>query len=191
MRNSRLGANVAVRRVVTGVRDGKSVILADGEPANLHNYAGWPGHMTSVVWATAPSNQLPIEMDTEPVPGDKVTPAPGETRLLVVKFPPDSIFADPRFDGGAYGAEATKFLPGLIECFEADNPGMHTTPSIDYDAVLEGEIWLELDDGVETRLGVGDIVVQGGTRHAWRNKSTDPATMLFVLIGPQMTNSGG
>jgi hypothetical protein len=177
------GGMMAIRRVVTGVRDGKSVILADGEPANFHEFVGWPGHATSLVWATAPISDLPLDMSSEPQLGQVVTPGPGETRLLVVRFPPDAVFADPRFDGIDYGAEATVHLPGLIERFEADNPGMHTTESIDYDVVLNGEIWLELDDGVETMLQQGDILVQGGTRHAWRNKSNSPTTMLFVLVG--------
>jgi hypothetical protein len=28
-----------------------------------------------------------------------------------------------------------------------------------------------------------DVVVQHGTRHAWRNVSDHPVTMLFVLVG--------
>ena len=156
--------------------------MADGAPANLHDYPGWPGHSTSLVWATAAVADLPSDME-EPRPGDRVTPGPGETRLLIVCFPPDSIFADPRFDGAAYAADAAQHLSGLIEQFEPDSPGMHTTDTVDYDAVLDGEIWLELDDGVATRLKQGDIVIQCGARHAWRNKSERPATMMFVLIG--------
>ena len=33
-----------------------------------------------------------------------------------------------------------------------------------------GAIWLELDDGKIVHLKRGDVVVQNGTRHAWRNK---------------------
>jgi len=29
----------------------------------------------------------------------------------------------------------------------------------------------------------GDLVVQNGTRHAWRNRGTAECTMAFVLIG--------
>ena len=172
-----------MRRVVTGVVNGKAVFLADGEPANAHHYAGWPGHMTSVIWATATSPQLPVGLGDQPLPGVRVAPAPGETRLMVVRFPPDTIFADPRFDGAGYGAEAAEHLPGLIDAFEPDGSGFHTTNSIDYDVVLDGEIWLELDDGAQTCLKQGDVVVQGGTRHAWRNRSDRDVTMLFVLIG--------
>lgn len=173
-----------MRRVVTGVVNGKAVFLADGEPANCHQYSGWPGHMTSLIWATAASGaRLPVSAADEPLGGARVGPEPGETRLMVVRFPPDTIFADPRFDGAAYGAEASHHLPGLIEAFEPDGSGFHTTRSLDYDVVLEGEIWLELDDGVQTCLKQGDVVVQGGARHAWRNLGTKDALMLFVLIG--------
>lgn len=172
-----------MRRVITGVVNGKSVFLADGEPANAHEYQGWPGHMTSVIWATAPAQSLPVTRTDEPAPGVRVAPQPGETRLMIVRFPPDTIFADPRFDGPGYDAEAATHLNGLIDAFEPGGSGFHMTRSIDYDVVLDGEIWLELDDGAETRLGRGDVVVQGGTRHAWRNRSDQDATMLFVLVG--------
>ncbi|WP_033308817.1 hypothetical protein RFN58_41440 [Streptomyces iakyrus] len=48
---------------------------------------------------------------------------------------------------------------------------------------LHGEIVLELDDGHCASLSAGDIVIQNGTRHAWRNRSDQPATVAFVLIG--------
>jgi hypothetical protein len=66
---------------------------------------------------------------------------------------------------------------------EPENPGMHTTPTIDYGFVLNVEIWLELDDGKTVHLKEHDVVVQNGARHAWRNKSDKPVTMAFVLIG--------
>jgi hypothetical protein len=49
--------------------------------------------------------------------------------------------------------------------------------------VYEGEIWLELDDAKTVHLKRGDVVVQNGTRRAWRNKGTKPVTMLFFLNG--------
>jgi quercetin dioxygenase-like cupin family protein len=66
---------------------------------------------------------------------------------------------------------------------ELDNPGMHTTDTVDYAIVLEGEAWLELDDGKEVHPKPHDIVIQNGTRHAWRNKGSMPVRIAFVLIG--------
>jgi quercetin dioxygenase-like cupin family protein len=58
----------------------------------------------------------------------------------------------------------------------------HRTQSLDYGVVLEGEILLELDDGSVTHMLQGDIAIQRGTMHAWRNASdTQWARMLFVL----------
>lgn len=171
------------RRVVTGIRDGKSVILSDGSAPNTHRHLATPGLMSAVLWTTAAVPQLPLS-EHEPAPaGVPVLPQPGATTLLIVSFPPDAVMADPRFDPDAAGAEYLEHLPGLAETFEPQRPGMHTTDSIDYDIVLDGEIWLELDDGVQTRLSAGDIAVQCGTRHAWRNKSDRSTTMAFVLIG--------
>lgn len=102
---------------------------------------------------------------------------------MIVRFPPDAVMADPSFDPIAADAEQHQYLPGLAELFEREAPGMHTTDTVDYDIVLEGEIWLELDDGAEVHLRQGDVAIQCGTRHAWRNKGTSPATMAFILIG--------
>jgi len=62
---------------------------------------------------------------------------------------------------------------------------MHTTNTVDYGIVLEGEVWLELDDGKQVHLEAQDVIVQNGTRHAWRNKSDKPVKIAFVLIGAQ------
>ena len=69
----------------------------------------------------------------------------------------------------------TEMAPG------AESP-MHRTETVDVGVVLDGETWLLLDDGSQTRVGVGDAVVQRGTNHAWANRSDAPVRMLFVLI---------
>ena len=60
---------------------------------------------------------------------------------------------------------------------------MHRTVSLDYGVVLEGEVYLVLDSGEERLMRRGDISVQRGTNHAWRNKSqTTWARMMYVLL---------
>jgi quercetin dioxygenase-like cupin family protein len=54
---------------------------------------------------------------------------------------------------------------------------------VDYGIVLEGEIWLEVDGGVQAKLTCGDTVVQLAGRHVWRNKTGEPALVAFVLTG--------
>ena len=60
---------------------------------------------------------------------------------------------------------------------------MHRTVSIDYGVVLEGEVDLTLDSGQSRVLRRGDVSVQRGTAHSFRNRSaTDWARMLFVFM---------
>ncbi|EJN06818.1 cupin domain-containing protein [Phyllobacterium sp. YR531] len=180
---SKFDSSKVPRRIVTGVKDGKSAFVSDGPVANAHHYASIPGMMTSVVYATAASPALPQgEGESAPL-RLRVPPAAGETRLMIVTFPPDSSFLHPDFDPLAADREQREFIPGLAERFEPDAPGMHQTDTVDYDIVLDGEIWLELDDGATRHLRTGDVVIQCGTRHAWRNKGDHAATMCFVLIG--------
>ena len=77
--------------------------------------------------------------------------------------------------------------PGGTVCRIVDfAPGftcsMHRTQSLDYGVVLDGEMVLILDGGEEQLMKRGDVAVQRGTNHAWRNGSeTSWARMLFML----------
>jgi quercetin dioxygenase-like cupin family protein len=104
-----------------------------------------------------------------PVPIAATEPEPTDRP---VRTPPPS-------DG--VGVRFTEMAPG------AASP-MHRTQTVDVGVVLEGETWLLLDDGSETRVGVGDAVVQRGTNHAWANRSDRPVRMLFVMIDGAITD---
>jgi mannose-6-phosphate isomerase-like protein (cupin superfamily) len=170
------------RRVVTTTRDGRSGVASDGPVPNALHHEAIPGFLSSVVFRTAASPSVPTALEETAPPGGPLVPGPGETSLLIVQFPPDSVYAAPGFDGAAAGAEQVAFASDFARRFEPDAPGVHTTDSVDYDIVLDGEIWLELDEET-VHLRQGDVVVQNGTRHAWRNRGDRPATLAFVLIG--------
>ena len=86
-------------------------------------------------------------------------------------------------DLAAAAEKMERDLPGLVSYIEPDNPGMHTTATIDYEYVVSGRCVLELDDGATRELGVGDTVIQNGTRHAWRNPFDEPCVLVVCLIG--------
>jgi hypothetical protein len=174
-----------VRRVVvSNGADGKGTVQSDGFAPRAAQYKTLPGHATALLWSTPAAPAVGASVPAvDATPEVKFVPGPGETRLMFVTFPPDAVMMRAGFDPAAFGAEAMQNAPGLAERFEIDHPGMHTTDSIDYDVVLEGEIVLELDGGKEVLLKKHDVCVQHGTRHAWRNRSDKPATMLFVLVG--------
>jgi hypothetical protein len=173
-----------VRRVVTGIGpEGRSGIVSDGPAPRSAEYASVPGFASALLWSTPAALRVGGGAVKDDTPQVSFVPGPGETRLMFVTFPPDAVMMRADFDPAAFGAEFGANAPGLAERFDIDHPGMHTTDSLDYDVVLEGEIVLELDDGQEVTLRAHDVAVQNGTRHAWRNRSDKPAKMLFVLIG--------
>jgi len=59
---------------------------------------------------------------------------------------------------------------------------MHRTVSLDYGIVLEGVVDLVLDSGEVRTMKPGDMAIQRGTMHAWRNNHpTEWARLAFVL----------
>jgi mannose-6-phosphate isomerase-like protein (cupin superfamily) len=170
---------VECRRIVTGVdRDGKAVVVSDGYAPRTHDYAHIPGMSETLLWAREPGEPIGDGADLTPHVR-RTLPTVGGTRFLFVAIPPDGAIADP----AAAAAERRAVNPDLAELFEPGDPGMHTSETVDYVVVLDGEIWLEVDDGVLTKVRHGDTVVQNGTRHAWRNHGTAPATLAVVQVG--------
>jgi mannose-6-phosphate isomerase-like protein (cupin superfamily) len=178
---------MSVRRVVTGTSGGKSKIVSVGGTHRSKAFKNIPGQSAALVWSTPTVPTVPI--DGTDVISEKSTYLPlqpGETRLMVVTFAPDSVMAT--IDPVAGFREFAEHLPDLAATMEPDNPGMHRTQTVDYGIVLEGEVWAELDDGQQVHLKPHDVIVQNGTRHAWRNKSDKPVKIAFVLIGAQKKN---
>src|SRR6266478_1661549 len=169
------------RRIVTGNVNGKSVVQTD-EQMQAYQFKTVPGYEHTLMWVNAATPDLNKEQRFDSYP-DSVVPGPGGTSLHFVTFPPASVFSDPSFDGEAARDEALIRLRGLADHFEKEDPAMHKTNTVDYAVVYDGEIWLELDDAKTIHLKRGDVVVQNGTRHAWRNKGTKSVTMVFFLNG--------
>ncbi|KAL8640546.1 MAG: hypothetical protein Q9228_002548 [Teloschistes exilis] len=69
---------------------------------------------------------------------------------------------------------------------------MHRTQSLDYGIVLEGEIECVLDSGEKRVMRRGDVAVQRGTMHEWRNTSTTEwVRMIFVLLDGEKIQIAG
>lgn len=171
-----------VRRVVTGqTGDGKSVFVSDEkvDPIRLPLMAGLEFRR---VWGDDETTKLPTDGDQPEAP--TFFPPTGGFRFTFVTLPPEGSTAIPEdLDLELAVAEVNEKLPGMMEHMEPDNPGMHTTDTVDLDLIITGELDLELDDGAEVHLGPGDCVIQNGTRHAWHNRTSQPCTMLSILVG--------
>ena len=52
---------MAQRRLVTGKRDGKSVVLSDGPVPTEHRYEAVPGMSSAIVWTTAANPAVDVD----------------------------------------------------------------------------------------------------------------------------------
>ena len=128
-------------------------LAADGRSAVLVDepLVHGPGG-AAVVWATA---RLPAD---NALPADAPVPAfsfdlmhAGGSAFIVMEYPPEM---------GAY---------------------WHATDTVDYIAMLSGEIVLETQSG-EVTLRAGDVLVDRGIIHSWRNDSGAPARAAITLL---------
>jgi quercetin dioxygenase-like cupin family protein len=111
------------------------------------------------LWIT---DQMPVPIAaTQPEPTDRPVRTPPPANGVTVRF--------------------TEMAPG------AEAP-MHRTETLDVGVVLEGETWLILDDGSETVMRAGDVVVQRATNHSWANRSDAPVRMMFAMIDGTITD---
>jgi mannose-6-phosphate isomerase-like protein (cupin superfamily) len=170
-----------IRCVVTGRNSaGKSVFAKDATvlPITLSLLPGFEFHR---LWGADSSPSLPS--NGTPPPHPRYFPSPGGFRFGFFTIPPGTQAVAQQTDLPAAFAEIQSKLPGMVEVLEPMHPGMHTTDTVDFDVVLSGEAYLELDDGAELLLKPGDCVVQNGTRHAWHNRSSTPCVIAVTLIG--------
>jgi len=81
----------------------------------------------------------------------------------------------------------------FVDFAPSKEPYMHRTESIDYGVVLEGVMELILDSGEKRIMKRGDVCVQRGTMHAWKNITENEgwARMLFTLVAAEKVVVGG
>ncbi len=142
-----------IRRVITG-HDSKNVakVIIDGPATNTKTPRD--GVSSTLMWSTdAMPADIAIGEGAEDMGARILGTAPPEngSRFIVMEFG-----------------------PGIAS-------EMHRTETIDYIAVLSGEIDMDMDDSTVT-LKAGDIMVQRGTNHAWVNRGKEPARLVIVLL---------
>ena len=166
----------AVRLVMTGHdENGRGRVISDSQvPPSPAEAAGYRFHM---LWGT---DKLPVYPD-DGLQGtfSQTFPGVGAVRLAHLVVEPDSVYLKAAADREG---EHEDEIEG-VRTSSTRTPGMHFTPSVDMQTVISGEVWVELDDGVEVHLRAGDSMIQQGTWHAWRNHGTEAAHVIAAVIG--------
>jgi mannose-6-phosphate isomerase-like protein (cupin superfamily) len=146
-----------VRRLVTGVdHDGHSAVLSANAGANTVELNG---SRITRLWE---SDAVPAEL---PLLVDRAAADRGATA------------------GNAYreGFRGTSLYVADIPAGNRNAIPMHREDSLDYIAVLSGEIDLVLETSTVT-MRAGDVLVQGGNLHTWVNRSKKSCRLLVVVL---------
>lgn len=168
-----------IRRVITGHdQDGKAIVISDDYATNILQRPSRPGVTLTNLWK---NETVPTEYGgaTETVSGPLILHPPnGGAIFRTVEFEPEDPEVLAKLDGKAAFAEMGAGA-NIVE--GARHPFMHRTDSVDYAVILQGEIYMLMDD-TEVHLQAGDVVVQRGTNHAWSNRSNETCIIAFVLV---------
>ncbi|MDN3356216.1 hypothetical protein [Actinomadura sp. DC4] len=89
---------------------------------------------------------------------------------MINTVPPGEPIPPPDLDVAAALEDLERRMPGAMAANEPGATGC--TP---------------LDDGEQTVLRAGDVLIQNGTRHVWHNRGTVPCTIVGVAIGADRT----
>ena len=95
---------------------------------------------------------------------------------------PDVPFTFDLMQGGGSAVMIHTFAPGAPEFW-------HATDSIDYIVMLEGEVVLQLETG-EVTLRAGDVAVDRGVIHSWRNDTGQPARAFIAALPAHPVGAG-
>jgi hypothetical protein len=148
-----------MRRVITGQTPGGKSVFTHVEPVEPLKLGG--DMLRHIVWGWEETPTLPFHnagpYKASTLPAGRPGAVQVETWVLPPRFP---------LEGGPENSSK-----------------MHSYDTIDVVFVLEGEIDLEQSDGVEVRLRRGDVLVQNGAFHAWRNPTDERCVLGFVFFG--------
>ncbi len=132
-----------IRCVVTGQNtSGKSVVVRDVPVAPI-TVGLLPGFEFHRLWGSESVVQLPSNGTAPPHPG--YFPPKTGFRFGFFTMPPEADSELSPADLAAAFGELREKLPGMAEVLEPEHPGMHTTDTVDFDVIVSGEVYLELE----------------------------------------------
>lgn len=176
----------ALRRIVTGIVDGRSIVALDGPPQPSMEFA--PGVGLYEIW-TDGGGALDRTARPQAAPdGVVLSPPFGGVKLRWFSVAPNGA-GEEAPETRAFFRDAFRSIGAADEQPDTRrHPGMHLTHTLDFIVVVEGKVRLLLDDD-ERVLGPGDVVVQRGTNHAWLCEGDTAALLVAVLIDKRFADA--
>jgi hypothetical protein len=127
------------RRVVTATTSDGAAVFASDEQIEPVTVALIPGGEFHAIWGADRPVALPL--DGDPARTADWFPPPDGFRVAFVTIPPQTSGNSADLDLDAAIAELQHKLPGMAETLDPENPGMHTTDTVDFGVVLSGSVW--------------------------------------------------
>ena len=128
---------MGIRRVVTGhTKEGKATVVSD-EIVDATTITQLPGSEYHELWS---ADRAPVFPDAgEQLPAARWFPPIGGFRFATFTVPPATQKLPADFDRELALQELEETVPGMVTQanMEADNPGMHTTDTIDFEYGLQ------------------------------------------------------
>ncbi|KAI0936409.1 hypothetical protein AcW1_000661 [Taiwanofungus camphoratus] len=146
-------------RVVTGHNDAGLAVIRSEDCITSEGSAAFPnvGLRTGAVWTT---DSMPSNDNNSVVDGATRIPQ-GDMGIVM---------------HGGTNLRYTDLAPGV-------SAPMHRTSSLDYNILIHGRLILVLEDGVERVFQTpGDVVIQRGTIHAWKNPGPDWTRWVTIVV---------
>jgi mannose-6-phosphate isomerase-like protein (cupin superfamily) len=166
------------RYLVANGADGKSDVLID-EELSMTEFI--PGLSAGDIWVSFETPADNSKSD-DPVEGFVHEPPDGGALFRVMKLDPERDRARSTDDAAEMHAKiGSVHVPDAEELAAAKHPSMHKTDTLNYFVIISGQMTM-LTEGRDVVLHPGDVVVQQGCMHGWRNDGDEPAVLVGVLI---------
>ncbi|KKO97743.1 hypothetical protein THAR02_10150 [Trichoderma harzianum] len=163
---SALNGLAPIRRVITTHDKDGNAIISEEIPQTLEGI----GVSGTVIYLGYALNQFPAALNNEQ-----------DLKVYKDRLPHNVGMSIPR----GTVLRMSDFQPG-------QSVPMHRSKTIDLGVIIEGEVELIMGSGERTVLKRGDIIVQRGTIHGWKNNSaTEVARGFFVLVDAELPTVNG
>lgn len=165
--------------VFANTQNGRSDIVSQVDLAELTIHGSFL--RATDLWL---NRETPADLSTseDPVVGRPMShePPDGGAVFRMLVFPP--VGSASKDELLAFHSEANSVhVPASAEFPTLKDPSMHKTDTLNYFCLVYGELWA-LSEGRDVLMRPGDVVIQQGCMHGWRNDGSEDACLICVLI---------
>ena len=158
---------------------GKAEVLTEQDISSLPEVG--PGLLAMDLWV---NRETPANLSSreDPTAGKSFThePPDGGALFRVIDFQAGQRRSVESMQA-LHAAIGSVHVPSDNEFTQVKDPTMHKTDTLNYFCLLYGELWA-LSEGRDVLLRPGDVMIQKGCMHGWRNTGTQVARLMCVLI---------